>query len=295
MMRFNKLGRHWAFLAPCLCMLLLSAGWPLLRTIFLSFTDATLDNLEDSAFVGLSNFVILFGDSQWWAAVWNTFLITGFSVPIETILGMILALALHKNFYGRWFLRTAVLIPWVIPTIVSARMWSWMLHDVYGVINEILLKIGLIHSSIAWTASHELSLLSIVVVDVWKTTPYMALLLLAGMQALPQECFEAAEVDGVSCWRRFWSITLPLIKPTIFVAVIFRTLDCIRIFDLVYILSSGNNSNDTMSVFARKHLVDYADVGLGSAAATAILFAIMLLSVFYIYAQKKHKMTENMK
>jgi trehalose/maltose transport system permease protein len=273
---------NWLFLFPCLGLLILCAGWPLIRTVFFSFTNASLDNLNHADFVGISNFISLARDQDWWKAVLNTFVIAGISVPLETFFGMIVALILHTNFRGRGLMRAIVLIPWTIPTIVSARMWAWMLNDSYGIINELLLQASLIKTPVPWIASHFLSIVSIIIVEVWKTTPYMALLLLAGLQSMPQDCFEAAEVDGVPLRRRFTSIILPMMKPTIIVAVIFRTLDAVRIFDLVYVLSSGNNSNATMSVFARRHLVDYADVGFGSAAATALLFFVAFLGVLYI-------------
>ena len=277
----------WLFLLPCLSVLAVSAGWPLLRTVFFSFTDATLDNFKNIGFVGIDNFIALVKDRDWWIAVLNTFIIAIVSVPLETVFGMLTALILHKNFKGRGIVRAIVLIPWTIPTIVSARMWAWMLNDVYGIINELLMRASIISSPVPWIASNSLSIVSIILVDVWKTTPYMALLLLAGLQALPQDCFEATEVDGIPFKTTLFKIILPMMKPTIIVAVIFRTLDAVRIFDLVYILSSGNSSNATMSVFARKHLVDYADVGFGSAAATALLFFIAFLSVLYVSFNKK--------
>lgn len=278
---------HWLFLAPCLLTLALCACWPLLKTIWFSFTDATLDQLSGCNFVGMDNFINLARDQDWWAAVRNTLVITVIAVPLETILGMIVALILHREFKGRGWMRAIVLIPWTIPTIVSARMWAWMLNDVYGIVNELLIRFGLIDSPIPWIASNTLSIVSIILVDVWKTTPYMALLLLAGLQSLPQDCFEAAEVDSIPFRKILLKIILPLMKPTIIVAMIFRGLETVKIFDLVYILSSGNSETATMSVFARKHLVDYADVGFGSAAATALLFVIAFASVFYISFNKR--------
>ena len=278
---------NWLFLSPCIIVLILCAGWPLLRTIFFSFTDATLDNLQESSFVGVDNFITLARDQDWWKAVLNTFIIAGVSVPLETMLGMIVALILHKNFKGRGWMRAIVLVPWTIPTIVSARMWAWMLNDVYGIVNDLLMRMSLIDAPIPWIASNSLSIVSIILVDVWKTTPYMALLLLAGLQSLPQDCFEAAEVDSIPFRKTFMKIILPLMKPTIIVAMIFRALDAVRIFDLVYILSSGNSANATMSVFARKHLVEFTDVGFGSAASTALLFFIAFLSVLYVSFNRK--------
>ncbi|MDR2417135.1 MAG: sugar ABC transporter permease [Holosporales bacterium] len=272
----------WLFMTPCLFVLLSVAAWPLFRTFLFSLTDAQLGDIPHAQFVGFANFAELFADDNWWSAVKNTLLFATFSVPCEAILGLMIALVLHKTFMGRGLLRAAVLVPWAIPTIVSARMWSWMLHDVYGVINELLVWIGAIAAPLPWTAAPELSLITIVLVDVWKTTPFMALLLLAGLQALPQDCFEAALVDGVSRKRIFFRITLPLLRPTLIVALIFRTLDALRIFDLVYILSSGDADTDTMSVYARRHFVDYANVGHGSAAAVCLFFIVALVTVLYI-------------
>jgi len=283
----NKWLNNWLFLAPCLLTLALCAGWPLLKTIYFSFTDAALDSLDDFQYIGIDNFINLARDQDWWIAVKNTFVITVVAVPLETILGMIIALILHRNFKGRGWMRAIVLVPWTIPTIVSARMWAWMLNDVYGIVNELLIRVGIIDSPIPWIASNTLSIVSIILVDVWKTTPYMALLLLAGLQSLPQDCFEAAEVDSIPFRKVFMKIILPLMKPTIIVAMIFRGLETFKIFDLVYILSSGNSATATMSVFSRKHLVDYADVGFGSAAATALLFFIAFLSIFYISFNRK--------
>ena len=271
---------NWMFLTPCLLTLIICAGWPLIRTIFFGFTDATLDNLWDVEFVGIDNFIAIARDQDWWIAI--------VSVPLETAFGMIIALILHRNFKGRGWMRAIVLIPWTIPTIVSARMWAWMLNDSYGIINDLLMRMSIINEPIPWIASNALSIVSIILVDVWKTTPYMALLLLAGLQSLPQDCFEAAEVDSIPFRTTFRSIILPLMKPTIIVAMIFRTLDAVRIFDLVYILSSGNNENATMSVYSRRFLVDYADVGYGSAAATVLLFFVAFLGVLYVsFNQKK--------
>lgn len=278
----KKIKGNWIFLVPCLLCLLISVGWPMIRTLYFSFTDASLDDFSRSSFIGLTNFITLCQDDEWWEAVLNTVIFAGSSVFLETVFGMMIALAMHQRFKGRGFMRVAVLIPWVIPTIVSAKIWAWMLNDVYGVINAMLLKIGLLSSPLPWIASNELSMISIILVDVWKTTPYMALLLLAGLQSLPQECFDVADVDGVPPIKKFIYITLPLMYKTLVIAVLFRSLDAMRVFDLVYALSSGNSSTATMSVFARKNLVDFSDVGYGSAAATVLLFMVAFLGILYI-------------
>jgi trehalose/maltose transport system permease protein len=272
----------WLFMAPMLLVLALVAGWPLLRTFWFGFTDASLSDLGATEFIGLINYYYLLQDPDWWNAVWNTFVFAIVSVTLETVLGLGIALALHAHFRGRGLLRAAVLIPWAIPTVVSAQMWSWMFNDVFGVINHALLALRLIDEPIAWTASPDTALIAVIMVDVWKTTPFMALLLLAGLQMLPEECYESARVDGVHPLKVFLKVTLPLLKPALMVAVIFRMLDALRIFDLIYVMTGNNRETMSMSVYARQQLVDFQDVGYGSAAATLLFLIIALFTVVYL-------------
>jgi trehalose/maltose transport system permease protein len=282
----QRVRSAWLFLAPMLVVLALVAGWPLARTIAYGFTDASLIDPASARFVGFDNFSYLLLDANWWRAVWNTVVFAGISVVLETVLGLAIALALNAQFRGRGGLRAAILIPWAIPTVVSAQMWSWMFNDVFGVINHVLLALGLIAQPVAWLASPHTALLSIILVDVWKTTPFMALLLLAGLQMLSKECFESARVDGVHPIKVFFRITLPLLKPTLIVAIIFRLLDALRMFDLVYVMSGNNRDTMSMSVYARQQLIDFGDLGFGSAAATLIFAIIALFTVVYLTAAR---------
>jgi len=274
----------WVLLLPMLAALAIVALWPLSRTIWFSLTDATLSDLSAAAYVGFDNFVALLADPDWWRAVVNTLFFTAVSVTIEVCLGFAIALTLNARFPARGALRAAVLIPWAIPTVVSAKMWAWMLQDVYGVINALLLKLGIISTPVAWTASPHLAMVALIAVDVWKTTPFVALILLAGLQLLPADLFEAARVDGASTLTQFFRITLPLMKPAMAVAVIFRILDAMRIFDLVYVLTGNNQQTMTMAVYARQQLIDFQDFGRGSAAATLLFLVIALITVIYIMA-----------
>ena len=279
------------FLAPMLVVLALVAGWPLLRTIWFSFTNASLTDIGAYEFVGFSNFWSAGGwgllqDGAWWNAVYNTLYFTVISVSLETVLGMIVALALNVNFPGRGFLRAAILIPWAIPTIVSAKMWGWMMHDQFGMLNDLFMSIGFISQPIAWTADPDTAMLAVIIVDVWKTTPFMALLILAGLQLLPSDCYEAARVDGISPVKVFFKVTLPLVYPALMVAVIFRALDSLRIFDLIYVLTSNSEDTMSMSIYARQQLVDFQDVGYGSAASTMLFLIIAVLTITYIYVGK---------
>lgn len=262
--------------------ILLVAGWPLARTIWFSFTDARLDDVAAPAFIGLENYGYLFSDPDWWQAVRNTLLFATVSVTLETLLGLVIALALNERMRGRGLLRAAMLIPWAIPTVVSAQMWGWMLHDQVGVVNEVLLALGLIAAPLAFTADPDLALWAVVAVDVWKTTPFMALLILAALQLLPHELYEAAEIDGLGPVGRFFRITLPLIRPALMVAIIFRALDALRVFDLMYVLTGNSTATASMSVYARQQLVDFQDVGYGSAAATGLFLVIAAATVLLV-------------
>jgi trehalose/maltose transport system permease protein len=271
----------WFYLAPLLIALLLVAAWPLLRTVAFSFTDANLSDLTTWKFVGFANYVYLFQDPLWWRAVGNTLLFTVVSVGLETLLGLIIALTINTQMPGRGLVRAAILIPWAIPTVVSAKMWAWMLHDLYGVVNVLFMKIGVIDRPWAWLADPNLSMAAVVMVDVWKATPFMALLTLAALQTLSEDIYEAARVDGIGPIRAFFHITLPLIRPALLVAIIFRGLDALRIFDVIYVLTGNNENTATMSVYARQQLVDFQDVGFGSTAATC-LFAIVAITTVIV-------------
>jgi len=278
----QRVRAAWLFLAPMLVVLALVAGWPLARTIWVGFTDPTLADLGAYEFVGLLDYRFLLTDPDWWQAVRNTVFFSVVSVSLETLLGLGIALALDAHFRSRGLLRAAVLIPWAIPTVVSAKMWAWMFNDVFGIVNEVLLALGLIAQPIAWIASPDTAMAAVIAVDVWKTTPFMALLILAGLQMIPQDIYEAARVDGVHPVKVFFRVTLPLLKPALAVAIIFRTLDALRIFDLVYVMTGNNRGTMSMSVYARQQLVDFQDVGYGSAAATLLFAIIALFTVVYL-------------
>jgi trehalose/maltose transport system permease protein len=289
------------FLAPMLVMLAFVAAWPLFRSIMLSFTDASADNIfnGDWNWVGFQNYIEartrdngevrwrgVLVDPDWWNAVWNTVRFSFVSVTLETMLGLLVALVLNAEFKGRAFVRAAILVPWAIPTIVSAKMWGWMLNDQYGIINSILLNIGLIDSPIAWTARPDTAMIAVLIVDVWKTTPFMALLMLAGLQMVPRDMYEAARLDGIHPVKVFWRVTLPLLRPAIMVAVIFRLLDALRIFDLIYVLTPRSEGTVTMSVMSFQNIREFGDYAEGS-AQSSILFAIIAVFVaLYIWLGK---------
>ena len=293
----QRVRAAYTFLVPMLIMLALVAAWPLFRSISFSFTDATADTIFNgqSEWIGFDNYLErrvrsngdvrwrgVLVDGDWWNAVWNTVRFSVVSVSLEAILGLLVALVLNMEFKGRGLVRAAILIPWAIPTVVSARMWGWMLNDQFGVINYMMIGVGLIDKPIAWTASSDTAMIAVLIVDVWKTTPFMALLMLAGLQMIPRDMYEAAKLDGIHPVKVFFRVTLPLLRPAILVAVIFRALDALRIFDLIYLLTPQSDSTVTMSVLSYRELQQFGDYGEGSAMSTLLFLIITLFVLLYI-------------
>ncbi len=194
---------------------------------------------------------------------------------------MIIALVVNSGFRGRGVMRAVMLVPWAIPTVISAQMWKWMYNDIFGVINDGLIRLHIIDQGVAWISQPSTALASVCVVDIWKTTPFVALLLLAGLQVIPTELYEAANVDGVSKWHQFWRITFPLLMPAILVTLIFRTLDALRVFDVFYVFFGSRPDTQTMAIYAQNTIVTVGDVGYGAAVSVAIFLIIGLFVVIY--------------
>lgn len=272
----------WLLVLPSVLIVIVVALYPLLRTFQLSFTNQRLSSTRVVSWVGLSNYTDLLVDSTFRRAIGNTVLFAVTSVFFETLLGLIVALVIHSNFRGRGLLRTAMLIPWAIPTAVSSQMWAWMYNDVFGVINDLLVtRLHLLNEKIAWLASPTLALPAIVAVDVWKTTPFMALLLLAGLQVIPEDIYEAATVDGANRVQQFWTMTMPLLRPALLVALIFRTLDALRVFDIIYIMKGTAPETVSMAVLARQTMIDLGRLGEGAAISVIIFIILAVFVVAY--------------
>lgn len=295
----QRIASAWLFLSPMLAVLAAVAAYPLIRTFYFSFTDASIDLIDEAQWVGFRNYLEyvdygegegeyfgLLVDERWWRAVWNTLRFTFLSVTFETAFGLVVALVLNTNFRGRALVRAAVLIPWAIPTIVSAKMWAWMMHDQFGILNDMLMRLHVIAEPVAWTASDQTAMLAVLIVDVWKTTPFMALLILAGLQMIPADIYEAAKLDGISPVRVFWRVTWPLVLPAVLVAVVFRALDALRVFDIIYVLTPNNDATRTMSIFARENLFDFDQFAYGSAASTLLFLIIAMLTISFIWATR---------
>lgn len=273
----------WMLLAPSILVVLLVAIVPLMQTVYQSFTDARLASARPVQFVGLRNYADLLSDGAFLNAIKVTVLFTFLTVAFEFVLGLIVALVVNSNFRGRGPMRAAMLVPWAIPTVVSASMWKWMYHDIYGVINDLLVdKLHLLPHNVAWIADPATAVPAIAAVDIWKTTPFMALLLLAGLQVIPGDIYEAANVDGANPLQKFMSLTLPLLRPAILVALIFRTLDSLRVFDVFYVMFGNRADTMTMAVYDQQTITAFSDLGYGGALSVAIFLIIGIFVVSYV-------------
>jgi multiple sugar transport system permease protein len=266
--------------APAAIVMIAVTGYPILYAVYLSLLRADLRFPNQNTWVGLDNYITVLSSGLWWSDIWHTVLITVSSVAIELVLGMLLALVMHRALIGRGLVRTSALIPYGIVTVVAAFAWRFAWSTAEGGFVPGLLGINgdptdLTHGF--W------NYVIVIATEVWKTTPFMALLLLAGLTLVPEELQEAAKVDGASAWQRFWRITVPLMKPAILVALLFRTLDAFRIFDSVFIISNGNNPNiETVSVLDANELLTRLNLGLGSAISVLIFLTVVLIAFLFI-------------
>lgn len=276
-------GLAYALLTPALLVVLLVAFVPLVQTIAQSFTDARLASARPVSNVGLKNYADLLHDGTFLNSIWVTIQFTIMTVIFEFILGLIIALVVNSNFKGRGPMRAAMLVPWAIPTVVSAQMWKWMYHDIYGVVNDLLVyRLHLLPRNIAWVADPATSIPAIAAVDIWKTTPFVALLLLAGLQVIPSDIYEAADVDGASKLQQFLSLTLPLLRPAILVTLIFRTLDSLRVFDVFYVMFGNRQDTQTMAIYDQLNITAFSDLGYGGAISVAIFLVIGVFVIAYV-------------
>ena len=274
----RKLG--WLLCAPAVIAMLIVTGYPIGYAVYLSLQKYDLRFPDDKEFVGLSNYVDVLTSTTWWTDVATTLIITVASVAIELVLGMLIALVMHRAIFGRGPVRAAVLIPYGIVTVVAAFAWRYAFDPASGFVAGL----PLISDSAAPLTERGGSLLVIIMTEVWKTTPFMALLLLAGLSLVPDELHEAAKVDGASALQRFFSITLPLMRPAILVALLFRTLDAFRIFDSAFILTGGANGTETVSILGYNVLINRVNLGLGSAVSILIFICVILIATFFVKA-----------
>ena len=265
--------------APSIFLIALVAIWPIVYAIWLSLHEYSLVQAGLSRWAepyGFGNYIDALKDSEFWRATRITFVFTIASVFLETMLGLAMALIMHSAFKGQGLLRTVVLVPWAVLTVVTAIMWRTIFDPNLGFVNTLL------GTNTVWLGEEPQALMVMIFADVWKTAPFMALLLLAGLQVIPSEVYEAAKVDGASAWQRFTSITLPLLKPAILVALIFRTLDALRAVDLPKVLTNGANGTETLSLIAARTFQENRLYGEGATLSVLTFLIVMAVSFGYI-------------
>lgn len=275
----------WVLLAPMLLMMLLLTAWPLGRTLWLSFTDAALvGNDITPAWVGADNFIYALTDPDFQAALWRTLYFTLVSVAFEGMIGVLVALLLNQKFHGRNVLRVLVILPWALPTIVNATMWRLNFNPDYGSINALLTQLGVIDHYRSWLGDPASALNAVMLADIWKNYPLITLLTLAALQSIPDDLYEAARLDGASAWRRFRAITLPAILAPLAVALVLRTIDAFKVFDIIYVMTRGGpmDSTKTLSFFVYQESFSYLRAGSGAAYAVLMTLLCGLLIALYM-------------
>ena len=275
----------WLLTAPALAIILLVALFPLGWTLWESLhqNDLRMPWLG-RPFVGLENYFSILQDARFWQALGHTALFAVISVSLELALGLALALAMNQAFRGRGIVRAAVLVPWAIPTVVAALLWRFMFDSQAGIANVVLAGVGLLRHPLVWFVRASTAWVPVILADVWKTTPFVGLLLLAGLQSIDKELYEAAATDGASAWWQLRHITIPLLKPAILVALIFRTLDAFRVFDLIYVMTGGGpgTSTEPVAVYAFNTLLQNLEFGYGAALSVIIFLVTFGLAMVYM-------------
>ena len=272
----NERRLAWLLCAPAVTVLMGVTVYPILYAVWLSLFRYDLRFPEQRVFVGLDNYVSILTSEVWWQALGNTLILTIGSVSIELLLGFILALIMHHTLFWRRAVRAAMLIPYAMITVVAAMAWKFAFDPTTGFIDALLDR------EQAWLTQRGSAFLVIILTEVWKTTPFMALLLMAGLTLVPHELIQAARVDGANAWQRFIKIVVPTMKPVILVAVLFRTLDAFRIFDTVFILTRGAQNTETVSMVGYNTLLVSLNLGLGSAVSVLIFIGVLIISIVFI-------------
>lgn len=276
----SEKGLAFWMVTPSMVLIAIVAAYPILYAVWLSLHEYSVRQAGLSRWAGpfgLHNYQVALTNSEFWTAMTTTLIFTVASVTLELLIGLAMAMAMHAAFKGQGLLRTVVLVPWAILTVVTATMWRTIFESPQGFVNQIL------GGDTVWLGSEPQALIVIIIADVWKTAPFMALLILAGLQVIPSDIYEAAKVDGATAWQRFRKITLPLLTPAILVALIFRTLDALRIFDLPYVLTKGANGTTTLSLIAQETFATNRIYGLGAAYSILTFITVMIVSFTYIW------------
>jgi ABC-type sugar transport system permease subunit len=273
----------WLLLAPSLLIMLGVTLWPVIDTFILSFFNVPTGINQVRTFVGFGNYLEMLKDQLFWATIGRTLYFTIVSVGLELVIGLAIAQLIHSRPWGWQFLRFSLIIPWAVPTIVNGAMWRWIYSPDFGALNALLFQLGLIKHYVPWLSLPNMAMNLIIVADLWHTMPFVALVLQAALAGLPEDLDEAAAVDGANAWQRFWHIRLPLLRPAILVALIVRTVDAFRVFDIVYILTSGGPAYKTLTITYLTYLNSFAFGKQGIGAALSFLISAFTIVMALIY------------
>ncbi|GAB5375387.1 MAG: sugar ABC transporter permease [Acuticoccus sp.] len=276
----------YTFVTPTILVIVLILVYPVIQSVVLSFGQSSIDGSGGYTFVGLDHYAKLLSTERFWNALGVTLTFTALSIPLELCLGIGLALILNESFRGKGLARLAVLFPWALPTALNTLMWRWMYNTDFGLFNAVALQSGIADRPINWLGDSTLAMMSMVTVAVWKTSSFMALIILAGLQSIPRDLYEAGRMDGMSRWQEFREITLPLLKGPILVALVIRSMDALRTFELPYNLTDGGpvTATESLSLYAYKVIFDFIDFNFGAAVVVVQFLVIFAMSLIYIIA-----------
>ncbi|RPI32510.1 MAG: sugar ABC transporter permease [Chloroflexota bacterium] len=273
----------WLLVAPSLVIIIGVTLWPIISTFILSFLNAPTGLNQARTFIGLQNYLQMLRDRAFWETIWRTLYFTAVSVSLELVLGLAIAQLIHSRPWGWKFLRFSLIIPWAVPTIVNGAMWRWIYSADFGALNGILMQLGLIDHYVPWLTLPDAAMNLVILADLWHTVPFVALILQSALATLPEELNEAGAVDGASAFQRFWYIRLPLLRPAILVALIVRTVEAFRVFDIVYIITSGGPASRTITISYLTYLNTFSYGNQGTGAALSFLISIVTITLAMIY------------
>jgi ABC-type sugar transport system permease subunit len=280
-------------LIPSLLVILGVTLWPVISTFILSFFNAPTGINQMRTFVGLGNYIDMLTDQTFWDTIGRTLYFTVVSVSLELVIGLAIAQLIHSHPWGWQFMRLSLIVPWAVPTIVNGAMWRWIYSADFGALNGLLLQLGLINHYVAWLSSTSMAMNLVIVADVWHTMPFVALVLQAALATLPEDLEEAAAVDGANAWQRFWKIRLPLLRPAILVALIVRTVDAFRVFDIVYIITSAGPAYKTLTITYLTYLNSFSFGKQGTGAALSFLISMVTIIMAFVYIRVLYRPEES--
>jgi multiple sugar transport system permease protein len=275
----------WLLIIPAMLILAFVYAYPILRSFWLSLFTENLGTQLQPVFTGLSNYGRMIQDGRFWQTIANTMVFTLSTLILELILGMGIALVLNQAFRGRGAVRTIAILPWALPTALIATTWAWIFNDQFGVVNDLLLRLGIIQTGINWLGNPVPAMISVIIADVWKTTSFVAILLLAGLQSISNDLYEAHSIDGASPWQSFRQITLPLLMPQILIASLFRFAQAFGIFDLIQVMTGGGpgGATETVSIYIYATVMRYLDFGYGAALVVVTFLLLIAVAVSYTH------------